>query len=174
MLFRARSPPKPVAFAARPPCACSDRKGTNGVSANGVTAFFLFFGRGTFWILPLTYFYLPKSARAYPFPQSVRIHYFCSGPISVDPICPQQTYSRGKRPEIPEFDPSWFLLPRGEILLRTGKRSHSSTQGFLLHGRIPTKKSAGATWRGEPIGFGGAIDAVPILVIFCLFVFLFN
>ena len=23
------------------------------------------------------------------FPQSVRINYFCSGPISVDPICPQ-------------------------------------------------------------------------------------
>ena len=65
------------------------RKGTNGVSTNGVTANFLFFDRGTFWVLPLTYFYLPKSARAYLFSQSVEIHYFCSGPIGVDPICPE-------------------------------------------------------------------------------------
>ena len=40
-------------------------------------------------MLPLTYFYLPKSARAYLFPQSVKTHYFCSGPVSVGPICPQ-------------------------------------------------------------------------------------
>ena len=66
-----------------------DRKGTNGVSTNGVTACFISFARGTFWVLPLTYFYLPRSARAYLFPQSVKSHYFCSGPISVDPICPQ-------------------------------------------------------------------------------------
>ena len=30
------------------------RKGTNGVSTNGVTANFVFFDRGTFWVLPLT------------------------------------------------------------------------------------------------------------------------
>ena len=66
-----------------------DRKGTNGLSTNGVTANFVFFDRGTFGALPLTYFYLPKSARAYLFPQSVKIPYICSGPISVDPICPQ-------------------------------------------------------------------------------------
>ena len=34
---------------------------------------------------------LPKSARAYLFPQSARICYFCGGPISADPICPQPT-----------------------------------------------------------------------------------
>ena len=33
------------------------RKGTNGVGANGVTAKFMFFDGGTFWVLPLTYFY---------------------------------------------------------------------------------------------------------------------
>ena len=32
------------------------RKWTNGVSTNGVTASLLFFDRGTFWVLPLTYF----------------------------------------------------------------------------------------------------------------------
>ena len=42
--------------------------------------------RGPFLVLPLTYFYLPKSARVYLLPQSVKSHYLCSGPISVDPI----------------------------------------------------------------------------------------
>ena len=45
------------------------RKGTNGVSTNGVTANFICFDRGTFWVLPLTCFFLPKSARVYLFPQ---------------------------------------------------------------------------------------------------------
>ena len=48
---------------------------------------------GTFWALPLTYFYIPKSARAYVFSQSVTFRYFCSGPISVDPICPQPRFT---------------------------------------------------------------------------------
>ena len=68
-----------------------------GVSTNGVTANFMFFDKGTFGAVTLTYFYLPKSVRAYLFPQSVEIHYFCSGPISVDLICPQ--------PESVEPDP---------------------------------------------------------------------
>ena len=37
----------------------------------------MMFDRGTFWALSFTYFYLPKS---------VETRYFCSGPISVDPI----------------------------------------------------------------------------------------
>ena len=43
---------------------------------------------GLFGVLPSPYFYLPKSARACVFPQSVKIHFFCSGPIRVDTICP--------------------------------------------------------------------------------------
>ena len=39
------------------------------------------FDRGAFWALPLIYFYLPRSARAHCFPQSVKTHYFCSDPI---------------------------------------------------------------------------------------------
>ena len=66
----------------------SSWKGTDGVSTNGVTAIFMIFDRRTFWVLPLIYFYLPKSARAYLFPQSDKNNpYFCSGPISVDAIC---------------------------------------------------------------------------------------
>ena len=64
------------------------RKGTNGVSTNGITANFMFFDRGTFGVLPLTYFCLPKSARAYLLPQSVQMHYLCSGPIGVDQSAP--------------------------------------------------------------------------------------
>ena len=45
--------------------------GTNGVSTNGFTADFMCFGKGTFWVLPLTYFYLPKSARAHLFPPNL-------------------------------------------------------------------------------------------------------
>ena len=45
---------------------------TNGVSTNGIAANLMLFDGGTFWVLPLTYFYLPKSARAYLFPQSVK------------------------------------------------------------------------------------------------------
>ena len=56
----------------------------NGVSTNGVTANLAFFGRGTFWV-PLCQH---LSFVCVPFPQSVKIHYFCSNPISVDPICP--------------------------------------------------------------------------------------
>ena len=65
------------------------QKGTNGVGTNGVIANFMFFDGGTFWVLPSTYVYLPKSARAYLFPLSVKIRYFCSGPIGVDPIRPR-------------------------------------------------------------------------------------
>ena len=49
-----------------------DRKGTNGVSTNGVTANFMFLLTENF-------------------------HYFCSGPISVDPICPQPNRSHPRR-----------------------------------------------------------------------------
>ena len=66
-----------------------DRKGTSGVSTNGVTANFMWFDRGTFWVLLLTYFYIPKSARACLFPSSVKISRLYSGPISVDLFCPQ-------------------------------------------------------------------------------------
>ena len=51
------------------------RRGVDGVSTNGVTANSLFFDRGAFWVLPITYFYLPRRARAYLFPQAVKHHF---------------------------------------------------------------------------------------------------
>ena len=60
------------------------------MSTNGVSAIIdVFFDGWTFGVLPLTYWNIPKSASAHLFPQSVEIHYFCSGPVGVDPICPQ-------------------------------------------------------------------------------------
>ena len=38
--------------------ACIVLKGTEGVSTNGVTANCMFLDRDTFWVLPLTYFYI--------------------------------------------------------------------------------------------------------------------
>ena len=58
-------------------------------STTGFAAHFMLFDRGTSWALPLTCLYIPRSARAYLFPQYVKIVYLCSGRISVDPICPQ-------------------------------------------------------------------------------------
>ena len=85
-VIRSGSFPSPESWPFSASMHFNARKGRNGVSTNGVTATFMFFDRVNLWVLPLTYFYLPKSARVYLFPQSVKIHYFCSGPISVDPI----------------------------------------------------------------------------------------
>ena len=60
-----------------------------GSALVGITANLFCWGRGTVGLLPLTYFYLPKSDGAYLFIQSDEINYFCSGPVSVDRICPQ-------------------------------------------------------------------------------------
>ena len=66
------------------------RNGTNGVSTNGVTAnFMLFLTEGLFGH-PVNLLLSPQKCQGIPlFPQSVKVRYLCSGPISVDPICPQ-------------------------------------------------------------------------------------
>ena len=74
------------------------RKGTNGVSTNGVTANFMFFDRGTFWVFPLTYFYHPQSAMAYLFhnlsivPQSDKIITFAAAPLLLTQFVLQPTF----------------------------------------------------------------------------------
>ena len=64
------------------PAGC--RRGTHGLSTNGVTANLVFLTEGLFG-------YSFQKCQGVPFSQSVEIHYFCSGPVSVDPICPQPT-----------------------------------------------------------------------------------
>ena len=76
------------------------REGTDGVSTYGVTANFVFFDRGTFWVVPSTYFDLPKSARAYVFPQSVNIT-FAAAPFTVNPIRPQPTTTHSHEAKAP-------------------------------------------------------------------------
>ena len=51
---------------------------------------------GTFWVLllPLNLLLSSQKCQGVPFSQSVKFHYFCSGPISVDPICPQPKTAR--------------------------------------------------------------------------------
>ena len=68
-------------------------RGTDGVSTDGFTAFSnMFFDGGTFWVRPLTYFYLPNSARAYLFPQPVKNKYFCSAPLVLTSFVRHQGY----------------------------------------------------------------------------------
>ena len=66
------------------------RKGTNGVSTNGVTANFMFFERGTFWVLPLIYCYLPKSAGAFLFPNLSKFITFAAAPVVLTPFVRNQ------------------------------------------------------------------------------------
>ena len=68
------------------------RKGTNGVSTNRVMTKKHVFGRGTFWVL-ICQNLSTSTNLAYLFPKPVRIHYFCSDPLSVDPICPQPSFT---------------------------------------------------------------------------------
>ena len=58
---------------------CTSGKGQMGSALIGSLQISCFFDGGTFWVLPLTYYYLPKSARAYLFPQSVKSHYLFKG-----------------------------------------------------------------------------------------------
>ena len=67
------------------------RKGTNGVSTNGVTAIFMFCWQRDFLGTPVNLLWSPQKCQGVPFcsPQSVKMCYFYSSTISVDPICPQ-------------------------------------------------------------------------------------
>ena len=64
------------------------RKGRNGVSTNGVTANIWCFL--TEELSGVNLLLSSQKCQCLPlFPQSVYTHYFCDGPISVDPTCPQ-------------------------------------------------------------------------------------
>ena len=71
------------------------RKGTNRVSTNGVTAILLFFTEG----LPLTYFYLPISARGVPFVHNLSklIITFAAAPSVLTPVVRSQGLLQGER-----------------------------------------------------------------------------
>ena len=123
------------------------RKGTAGVSTNGIAANLMFFDRGTFWVLQLTYLYLPKSARAYLFPQSVKNSYLCSGPISVDPICPQPS-DRGCGIGLETC--KYVLFGDGEMESAMYLRAPLSFMGDRLGVRRGVRRGAGHLWRMAP------------------------
>ena len=80
----------------------------------------MFVDRGTFWVRLVTYFCLPKNARAYLFSPICQIRYFCSGPISVDPISPQPnegntTVFRTQILHVYGFDSVGILSRKGEV-----------------------------------------------------------
>ena len=92
-----------VCFCSQAPVVCGlalTRKGTNGVSINGVTANFMFFDRGTFRILPLIYVYIPKSARGYPFLQSVKFITFAVAPLVLTPFVRNQVTAASRRARV--------------------------------------------------------------------------
>ena len=79
--------------------ANEDQKGTNGVSTNGVTANSMFFDRD-FLGTPVNLLLSSDKYQGVPFsPQN-----FCSGPISVDPTCPQPKNER-RRVALPQDVP---------------------------------------------------------------------
>ena len=68
-------------------------KGTNGVSTNGVTANSTCFDRETFWVLPLTYFYMfifPKVPGHTFFPNLSKIITFAAAQLVLTPFVRNQ------------------------------------------------------------------------------------
>ena len=57
-----------------------------GSALTGSLHLFVFFDGGTFWVLPLTCFDLPKSARAYLIPQSVKFMMFAAASLVLTPF----------------------------------------------------------------------------------------
>ena len=134
-----------------------DRKGTNGVSTNGSLQILCFLTEELFGVLPLTYFYLPKSARAYLFPQSVKTHCFCSGPISVDPICPQPKGvwprlghgRRAARERGPRGPGAPRRLPQPQARAAALRRGGARDEVGALPARRPVRVAGGG--QGEPL-----------------------
>ena len=65
-------------------------KGQMGSALMGSLQMFMFSDRRTFWVLPLTYFYLPKSARAYFFPDPSKCIAFAAAPLVLTPFVRNQ------------------------------------------------------------------------------------
>ena len=71
------------------------------VSISGVQSFAPLF-LSTFWVLPLTYFDLPQSARAHIFPQSVKRNYFAAAPLVLTPFVRNQVRPTTREHIVPQ------------------------------------------------------------------------
>ena len=65
-------------------------KGQIGSALMGSLQICCFFDRGTFWVLPLTYFYLPQSSRAYLFSNLSKFITFAAAPLVLTPFVRNQ------------------------------------------------------------------------------------
>ena len=133
------------------PSSGKGQMGSALVSANGVTARFRFFDRGTFWVLLLTCFYLPKSARAYLFPQSDKQILLLQRPHSVDPICPQPRCVYAGQcmttlaPAFPRSGPN-ITHQKSQKWNSIGMFQKTSTGKVTLLWTIPSKSNGKCHW----------------------------
>ena len=88
-----------------------------------------------------------KSSRAYLFPQSIRTHYFCNGPVSVDPIC-QLRRRRLRRRRRRAAAAAELLSARWGL---HGLRLGASAEGGGYKISRPLPKAA-SNWRDQPPG----------------------
>ena len=65
-------------------------KGRTGSARMRSLQFVMLFDRGTCWVLPSTYFYIPRSARANLDPQSVKFLTFAAAPLVLTPVVRNQ------------------------------------------------------------------------------------
>ena len=79
------------------------RRGTNGVGTDGVTAKFMLFDRGTFRVLPTTYFYIPKVPGCIFFPTICQIWFVRDQGL---PALPGPSPSAAPTPEAPVWEES--------------------------------------------------------------------
>ena len=72
-----------------PGATCESARGGGGERSSGAA------GRDLGCCTPVNLLLSSQKCQSVPFPRSVKTHHFCSGPISVDPICPQPNPAHG-------------------------------------------------------------------------------
>ena len=134
-LFKSTVVPYPVDPATRQ--APHFRKGTNGVSTNGVTATVVFLDRDSCWYSHLICF--PQNARTYLFSNPAKLITFAAAPLVLTPFSPQPnavSAPPARRPgEAPlsEAAPSSVLVRRlrGDALAEAPNRATSGVEHIL-------------------------------------------
>ena len=86
----------------------------NNNNNNGVIANFVFLTEGLFGVLPLTYLYFPRSARAYLFPNPSKLVTFAAAPLVSTPSVRNQTIPFGHENSTPQKlgNPSKFITSK--------------------------------------------------------------
>ena len=98
------------------------------------------------WVLPLAYCHIPKSARAYLFPQSVKINssLLQRTPFSADPICPQP--SSGNQVVACDFKSVKFITFAADPLVSTPFVRNRGTCGTSRRRWSTTWSATDSSW----------------------------